>query len=281
MNQLGVNLYNVDYDYFNTLGVDMAAGRGFSLDFGSDTIAAVLVNEAMVERMGWTDPIGKKVQFGTDDTLAISRVVGVVKDFHQRSLYDPIESLLFAPNFNNGQIHVRINPADKAAVTNIIAFVENQWKELFPNIPFEFDFVDTAFMELYEADQKRASIFTLFSVLMIFIACLGLFGLASFTAEQRRKEIGVRKILGANTGDIIFLLTRNFLILVAIAAIPAFLIVWYFMKQWLGTFAYHTEMNYFLFGAALVIVLLITLLTTGFHALRAAKGNPIESLRYE
>ncbi len=281
MNQLGVNLYAVDYDYFNTLGVDMVAGRGFSLEFGSDTIAAVLVNEAMVKRMGWTDPIGKKVQFGTDDTLAVSRVVGVVKDFHQRSLYDPIESLLFAPNFNNGQIHVRINPTNKAAVTSIIAFVESEWKGLFPNTPFEFDFVDAAFMELYEADQKRANIFTLFSLLMIFIACLGLFGLASFTAEQRTKEIGVRKILGANTGDIIFLLTRNFLILVGIAAIPAFIAVWYFMKQWLGTFAYHTEMNYLLFGAALVIVLLITLMTTGFHALRAAKGNPIESLRYE
>ena len=112
-------------------------------------------------------------------------------------------------------------------------------------------------------------------------ACLGLFGLASFTAEQRTKEIGVRKILGANTGDIIFLLTRNFLILVAIAAIPAFIGGWYFMKQWLATFAYHTEMNFLLFGLALFIVLIITLLTTGFHALRAAQGNPIESLRYE
>jgi len=281
MNQLGVNLYAVDYDYFNTLGVEMADGRGFSLEYGSDTIAAVLVNEAMVKRMAWDNPIGKKVQFGTNDTLPVSRVVGVVKDFHQRSLYDPIESLLFTPNFNNGQVHVRINPKDKAEVSSLIAYVENEWKALFPNTPFEYDFVDSAFMELYEADQKRASIFTLFSLMMILIACLGLFGLASFTAEQRTKEIGVRKILGAETGDILFLLTRNFIVLVGIAAIPAFVAVWYFMTKWLDTFAYHTEMNYWLFGLAFVIVLLITLLTTGYHAWQAAKGNPITSLRYE
>lgn len=117
--------------------------------------------------------------------------------------------------------------------------------------------------------------------MMILIACLGLFGLASFTAEQRTKEIGVRKILGAETGDILYLLTRNFIILVGIAAIPAFIAVWYFMTKWLDTFAYHTEMNYWLFGLAFMIVLLITILTTGYHAWRAAVGSPITSLRYE
>ncbi|MEM6321171.1 MAG: ABC transporter permease [Bacteroidota bacterium] len=281
MNQLGVNLYGVDYDYFNTLGVAMVEGRGFSEEYSSDTSTAVLVNEAMVKRMAWTNPIGKKVQFGTDDTLDVYRVVGVVKDFHQRSLYDPIESLLFAPNLNNSQVHVRINPKDKTEVGTLIAYVENEWKKLFPNTPFEFDFVDAAFMELYEADQKRAHIFTLFSFLMIIIACLGLFGLASFTAEQRTKEIGVRRILGAETGNILYLLTRDFILLVGIAAVPAFLVVWYFMQQWLETFAYHTAMNYWLYAFAFLTVMLLTILTTGYHALRVALGNPIESLRYE
>ena len=141
--------------------------------------------------------------------------------------------------------------------------------------------LDASFMDLYERDQVRARIFTLFSVLMILVACLGLLGLASFTAEQKTKEIGVRRILGARTGDIIYLLTRNFVILVAIATIPACLAAFYFMNQWLGTFSYHTQMNFWLYGLAFVLVALITLLTTGYHALKAAQGNPVEALRYE
>ena len=136
-------------------------------------------------------------------------------------------------------------------------------------------------MELYEADQVRARIFTLFSVLMILIACLGLLGLASFIAEQRTKEVGVRKILGAETTDIVFLLTRNFIFLVALAMIPAFFAAWYFMSQWLDTFHYHTAMNPLLFVLAFAIVCTITLLTTGYHALRAANRNPVTALRYE
>jgi putative ABC transport system permease protein len=136
-------------------------------------------------------------------------------------------------------------------------------------------------MELYEADRIRARIFTMFSIMMIFIACLGLLGLASFTAEQRTKEIGVRKILGAKTSNIVFLLTQNFVVLVALASMPAFIAAWYFMSKWLETFSYHADLNYWLFGLALFIVILITILTTSFHAIRAAVGNPVQALRHE
>lgn len=281
MEQYGVDLYGVDYEFFPTLEVELAEGRFFNEEYRTDSTQAVLVNEAMVQRMGWSDPIGRRVQMGTNDTLPMLQVVGVVKDFHQLSLYDPIESLLFLPRANNSEVHVRINPQSPAELAQIIAFAGQQWQEIFPNQPFEYDFVDASFMEAYEADQIRARIFTFFSVLMIFIACLGLIGLASFTAEQRTKEIGVRKVLGANTSDIIYLLTRNFVLLVALATIPAFIAAWYFMSQWLETFSYHTSMNYWLYGSAFVIVAFITILATGYHALKAAHGNPVEALKYE
>ena len=174
-----------------------------------------------------------------------------------------------------------MNPQTESELSQIIANVESTWTKIFPGKPFEFDFVDTAFMELYEADQIRAKIFTLFSVLMIFIACLGLLGLASFTAEQRTKEIGVRKILGANTSNLVFLLTRNFVLLAAIASIPAFLAAWYFMNKWLDTFSYHANMNFWLYALALALVIVITMATTGFHAIKAAVGNPVRALRHE
>jgi putative ABC transport system permease protein len=281
MGQYGVDGYSVDYDFFSTMGIEIVEGRNFSNEFATDSIAAVLVNESMVKRLGWNNPIGKKVQFGTADTLPISRVVGVVKDFHQNSLYEPISALLFYPNRHNGHIHARINPKNPSELSAIIASVERTWQEVFPNTPFEFDFVDSAFMELYEADQIRARIFTLFSVMMILIACLGLLGLASFSAEQRTKEIGVRKVLGAETKDIVFLLTRNFVFLVMVSTIPAFIAARYFMTKWLDTFAYHANMNYVLYGVAFFLVVVLTLVTTGYFALRAAHRNPVEALRSE
>lgn len=281
MQQYGVDLYGVDYEYFPTLGVEFVAGRNFSADYGTDSTSAVLINESMAARFGWDEPIGKDFQLGTSDTLPRLKVVGVVKDFHQKSLYEPISPLLFYPQANNRNVHVKMNPTNNGELAQTIAAVENEWQAVFPNAPFEFDFVDASFMELYEADQMRARIFTLFSALMILVACLGLLGLASFTAEQRTKEIGIRKVLGAQTSDIVFLLTRNFLLLVALACIPAFLIAWYFMTKWLGTFAYHTNMNYILYGLAFMVVIFITLLTTGYHALKAAQSNPVDSLKWE
>ena len=282
MEQYGVDLYGVDYDFFPTLGAEFVAGRNISLEYGTDSTNAVLINEAMVERLGWVDdPIGKKFQFGTNDTLPIQRVVGVVKNFHQQSLYEPITPLLFYPQVNNGNVHVKINPDNQQELAETIAFIGQQWNDIFPNTPFEFEFVDEAFMELYEADQIRAKIFTLFSILMIGIACLGLLGLASFTAEQRTKEIGIRKVMGAQTSDIVYLLTRNFVLLVALASIPAFIAAWYFMTKWLDTFAYHTNMNYLLYGLAFFMVVAITLFTTGYHALKAAYGNPVKALKHE
>ncbi|MCB0630399.1 MAG: FtsX-like permease family protein [Saprospiraceae bacterium] len=281
MEQLGVDLYSVDYEFFPTIGAEFVQGRNFDASFSTDSLQTVLVNEAMVRRMGWDDPIGRKFQFGSSDTIPMLQVIGVVKDFHQLSLYDPIEALLFIPSADNSEVHVRINPKNSAETAQILAFAEQQWQQVFPNLPFEYDFLDATYMDLYEADRIRARIFTLFSALMILIACLGLLGLASFTAEQRTKEIGVRKVLGARTTDIIYLLTNNFVLLVIIATIPACIAAWYFMNKWLASFSYHANMNYWLYGLAFILVVLITIFTTGYHAMKAARSNPVKALKYE
>jgi putative ABC transport system permease protein len=281
MEQYGVDLYGVDYDFFPTLDVEMVAGRNFSRDYGTDTTSAVMINEAMVKRFGWDDAIGKKFQFGTNDTLPFLKVIGVVKDFHQSSLYDPISPLLFFIRRNNPNVHVRMKPSSANELSQTISKIEQEWSAVFPNAPFEYNFVDESFMDLYQSDQIRANIFTLFSVLMVLIACLGLLGLAAFSAEQRTKEIGIRKIMGARTTDIVYLLTRDFVFLVTLASIPAFIVAWYFMSKWLDTFAYHTSMNYLFYLLAFIAVALITLLTTGYHALQVANSNPINALKQE
>lgn len=281
MNDYGVNHYPVGYDFFTTLGIEIVKGRNFSREISSDTVAAVMVNEAMVRRLGWTNPIGKKYRLAADSELPPKQIIGVVKDFHQESMYAPIAPLAFDLSPQNGAAHVKIAAGNPENVQAAIAFTETTFRELFPDERFEYKFLDETYFELYQADQIRAKIFTLFSTIMIFIACLGLLGLASFTAEQRTKEIGVRKILGAETSDIIYLLTRNFLVLVVLAALPAFVAAWFFANNWLNTFAYHTSMNYTLYFFAFFIVILLTLLTTGYFALKAARNNPIKALRYE
>lgn len=277
----GVDNYSVDFDFFPTMNIEFVEGRNFSRDYGTDSTLAAIVNESMVKRMGWDNPIGKRIQFQGNDTLPFARVIGVVKDFHQQSLYEPISPLVFRPRFQNPEVLVRMNPGNANELTGIISGIERNWNEVFPGNPFEYEFIDAAFMDLYHADQVRARIFTLFSIMMIFIACLGLLGLASFTAEQRTKEIGVRKILGAKTSNIVVLLTRNFVWLVVLASLPAFIAAWYFMNKWLDTFSYHTHLNYGLFILSMVLVLIITILTTSYHALKAAISNPVKSLRQE
>ncbi|MEM7372595.1 MAG: ABC transporter permease [Bacteroidota bacterium] len=281
MEQYGVDNYSVDFDFFPTMGIKVVEGRNFSREFSTDSTQAVMVNEAFVRRLGWDDPIGKKVQLSANDTLPFYYVIGVVEDFHQQSLYNEIAALLFAPRFGqfSGRIvHVRLNGGK---IKQAIAEIETKWRSVFPTTPFEYRFVDERFQMQYEEDERRGRIFLAFSFLTIFITCLGLLGLTSFTVEQRRKEISVRRVVGAETRDILYLLTKHFAILVAIAAIPAFAAGWFVMREWLESFAYHADMNYLLYIGAFLGTMLITLLTTGYHALKAAKADPVHALKYE
>jgi putative ABC transport system permease protein len=275
----GVDLYGANYDFIRTLGMQIVTGRDFSRDIASDTTFAVLVNEAMVRRMNWENPIGKKFVFGIEQPNRIEkRVVGVVKDYHQNSLYDAIEPLLIFLGKNHNYLFIRTEVGD---VKKSVSSVEKSWKELFPNNSFEYIFLDQDFNSQYKADEKRSHIFTTFSGLTVLISCLGLLGLSAFTTEQRTKEIGIRKVIGASVKNLVILISKEFFLLVGIGTILAFPAAWYFTEHWLQNFAYRIELQHewptFLVSACLAF--LITLLTVGFHVIRAASSNPVRSLR--
>lgn len=279
----GVDLFTADYDFVRTLGMEIVEGRDFSRDVISDTTYAVLVNQSMVARMSWDQPLGKKFIFqggGPDNTDIEKRVVGVIKDYHQNSLYDEIEPLMIVLAMDNGNLFVRTAEGD---VRQSIEAVEKAWKEIFPTYTFEYNFLDADFNSQYASDEKRSQIFTAFSGLTIVIACLGLLGLAAFTTEQRTKEIGVRKVIGASVRHLVFLVSKDFFLLVGIGMILAFPVAWYITEDWLENFAYRIELQaeWPTFVLSALLAFAITLVTVGFHVIRAASANPVKSLRDE
>jgi len=276
MVERGVDLYFADFDFVKTMRMSIVQGRDFARAT-SDTLYGVLVNESMVKRMGWKDPIGRKFVTGQQNQIE-KRVVGVVKDYHQRSLYEPIEPLIIVLGRQNNYVFVRTMAGD---ISKSISSIETAWKEIYPNDPFEYTFVSQDLESKYQADQKRSQVFTVFSCLTVFIACLGLLGLSAFTTEQRTKEIGVRKVIGASINSLVVLVSKEFFLLVTIGMILAFPAAWYFTNHWLQNFSYRIEMinewATFLFSAVLAFV--ITLFTVGYHVVRAAIVNPVRSLR--
>ena len=273
----GVDCYSVDEDYFKTLGMKIVKGRNFS---GlPDTLHSIIVNENMVKEFGWGDnAIGKRVKFPGDTSGNYLEVVGVVKDFNQKSLYNPIAPLLLFYRPNNNGIQLKLTAKD---ISSTLASVEKSWKVAFPDLPFQYTFLDQDFDSQYAADQKRGKIFVAFSALTILITCLGLLGLIAFTTEQRQKEISIRKVMGANAGQIIPLIIRNFIALIGLSCLIAFPVAWYFMDKWLKIFTYNTGLAPTPFILSACAVLLITLMTVIFHTLKAAMANPVKSLRTE
>jgi len=279
----GVDLFTADFDFITSMGMEIVQGRDFSRDIVSDTTYAILVNEAMVKRMGWTNPLNKKFIFqggGPDNPDIEKRVVGVIKDYHQNSLYDAIEPLIIILDKNQNYVFVRTREGD---VRQSLAAVEKGWKEIFPNSSFEYNFLDQDFNSQYKADEKRSQIFTMFSGLTVLIACLGLLGLAAFTTEQRTKEIGVRKVVGANVYSLVVLVSKEFFLLVGIGMVLAFPAAWYFTENWLQNFAYRINLQgeWPTFIVSAFLAFFITLITVGYHVIRAASANPVNALRDE
>lgn len=278
----GVDVFTADYNYVNTMGMKIVTGRNFDENIPSDTLYAILVNESMVKRMGWTDPIGKRFRpqrKAKDGREIEKRVVGVVKDYNQSSLYDAIEPMIIAlSDENNDNVLVRVGAGD---VTKAVNSITAAWTTAFPSDPLEFRFLEDDFDSQYHADEKRSYIFTTFSILTMFIACLGLFGLAAYTTGQRTKEIGLRKIAGASTGSLLLLISKDFVRLIMIAVLIAIPLTWYFTNEWLEHFAYRIELvkewPTFLIAAAASMI--VTILTTGYHVIRAARTNPVYALR--
>ena len=258
-----------------TMGMEIIAGRNFSLDFATDRNARVL-NETAVKMLGLRDPVGSRIT----DHFQMYTVIGVLKDFHFKSLHNEISPLIYVGNPGNFAtfVSVRVHPE---SISKTISVLEKKWHDFTGERPFEYSFLDDDLMEQYDAEQKTRQISGIFSVIAIFIGCLGLFGLAAFTAEQRTKEIGVRKVLGASMSNIIILLVKEFTKLVVIAFFIATFIAYFAMQRWLQNFAYSTNLSAAPFMLAGILALCIALLTVSFQAVKAALRNPVESLRYE
>ncbi|MBC7892596.1 MAG: ABC transporter permease, partial [Sphingobacteriaceae bacterium] len=284
MKEMGFKPMGIDFDFLNTMGMKVVAGRDFSEKFPADTLNAVLVNEATVARMGWKQPLGKKIDLSGpppppgQPARPAAQVVGVVKDFHQQSLYNPIEPLILLCRRANGVLHVKIDAQDK---DKTIAFIGQKWRETYPDRLFEYRFLDQDFESAYRADELRGRIFTAFSALTILIACLGLFGLATFTTEQRVKEIGVRKVLGASVTNVVLLLSKDFTKLVLFSFPIAIPIAYFSMDRWLQHFPYKTDIEAWVFVAACLLTLLICWATVVYQSVKAAVANPVKSLRSE
>ncbi len=270
----------VDYDFIPVFRIPLAAGRNFARSFGTDT-ASFIINETTVASLGWPSAaaaVGKDFAYGGTR----GHIIGVVKNFHFESMHQPIVPMvliMLPPSknyFNN--ISVKIAGGHFAEA---LSGIEHAWHSFSPEVPFHANFLDDRFEALYKSEQKQGNIFTAFSGIAILIACLGLFGLSAFSISQRVKEIGVRKVLGASTGSLVSLLSKDFLKLVVIAALIAFPVAWFAMHRWLQDFAYRINMPWWVFVLAAIIAAAVALATISFQAVKAALSNPVKSLRSE
>ena len=268
-----------DFEYVKTLGLKIIAGRDFSSAFPTDTTQAVLINKTAVGKLGWTpqQAIGKWIQNAVSDN-AKRRIIGVVDDFNFKSLKQDIDALVISPAEDRRQILVKLKPGNLQAG---IAIVKNAYSKAAPAYPLEYKFLDQQFDELYQKDIRQQTILSVFAGLAIFVACLGLFGLASFTATKRFKEIGVRKVLGSSVKSIVVLLSKDLLKPVAIATCMALPAGYWVMNKWLQNFAYKTTLSWWIFMFAALITFGIALITVSIKAIKAAIANPVKSLRTE
>jgi putative ABC transport system permease protein len=274
-----LEVYSVDFNFLQQYDLKVVAGRGFSKAFGSDSSKALVINEAAAKMLGYQSPqdaVGKKYrQWGREGTI-----IGVIKDFHFKSLQESITPLTFRfLDFWNGNlVSVKMRGGD---VKNTIASIEKGWKLQNPDKPFTYYFMDEYFDRQYRAEERFETLFFNFAVLAIFISCLGLLGLASYSTVQRTKEIGVRKVMGASTASIVGLLSRDFLKLVIIAFFIAAPLAWFGMRQWLQNFAYQTDIAWWIFAVAAILSATIAFVTISFQSIKAALMNPVKSLRSE
>jgi len=278
MQPLNLNMYDVDYDFIPAYKMNVIAGRSFSTSYPTDSTKAIVVNEATVKALGYVSPkdiIGKNFsQWGRE-----GKIIGVVKDFHYHSLAQEVEPLNFRINIANaGMFTLKIAAHDIPAT---IASIARKWKVLIPQRPFNYAFVDDSFNKQYSSEERFGTLFFYFAVLAIFISCLGLLGLASYSTIQRTREIGIRKVLGAGIFGIANMLSKEFLKLVMIATIIAFPLAWLGMNKWMQDFAYKAGIQWWVFVIAAMLALIIAVATVSFQALKAALANPVKSLRSE
>jgi putative ABC transport system permease protein len=273
----------IDNGFLETLGIKAVAGRIFSKQFPADTNFRMVMNEQGIKELGFKSPQEALGKFALADWRGVTyrwEIIGVVKDFHFKDLHVEIEPFGFQLN-NVQQYNYMVAHANTKDMPGTLKSIEASWKKLNPNEPFEYSFLDQDFQKNYVAEERLSSIVTYFTIIAILISCLGLFGLAAFSAEQRIKEIGVRKVLGANVGNIIALLSKDFVKLVVVAILIASPIAWFAMNRWLQDFAYRTPINWQVFVITALLALFIAMATVSFQAIKAAISNPVKSLRSE
>jgi putative ABC transport system permease protein len=273
-----VTLYHlgIDYDFIPQFQLRLVAGRNFSKEFPADEKAAIL-NEAAVSMLGFKnaqDAINQKII--RRDTLTI---IGVVQSFHHQGLQKAIDPqlILLRPN-TRSSYSIKLSSSD---MSKSVATIQAVWSNYFPNDPFNYFFLDDFYNGQYKADQQFGEVFTLFAMLAILIACFGLLGLSSYNILQRTKEVGIRKVLGASTQSVVYILSKDFLMLVLVAFVLAVPVTWFIMHKWLEDFAYRINIGWWVFAAAGMLSVLIALVTISFQAIKAAIANPVKSLRTE
>jgi putative ABC transport system permease protein len=268
--------YRTDYDFIKTFDMKILSGRDFSQNVASDLSGSCIINQEAVKQFGWGDPIGKKLSGGRMNLTAI----GVVKDFHITSLHKKIEPLVICLDSLRwtSNISIKIRPGNPQ---NTLAFIKEKWSSFYPEKPFDYQFLDEALDSRYKKEEKMSGIFGITSILSVIIASIGLLGLISYSIEQRRKEIGIRKVLGSSIPGITTLLLSEFMKLVLIANIFAIPIAYYYTNIWLQDFAYRIQLSAWIFILSSLLALIIALFTIGFQAVRAARANPVEALKYE
>ena len=270
----------VDFDYMKTMEMEIINGRDFNNELSTDS-SSVIINETLRKKLGWEDPLGKKITaFNNNESFDLN-IIGVVADFHFRSLHDVIEpSLMFIGKNNTRYINVKLSPGN---VEENISIIEGKWKEMEASLPFDYYFLEEDFDSQYKAEQRIGGIFIYFTLIAIVIACLGLFGLASYNAEQKTREIGIRKALGSSVQRIILMLSKQFTKYIIFANIIAWPLAWYFISEWLSNFAYriHVIDKWWIFPFAALVGLFIALITVIYQAIKAAVINPVEAIKYE
>lgn len=269
----------VDFDHLTTIDYKIVEGRFFSEDLASDSIA-VVINQKAQKLMGYENPIGKKIMFGDTEEDGVLNIIGVIEDFHSLPLNDEIEPVMMLMYFSDYYNFILIK-LDGFNNNETVGFISETWKEFSPGFPFEYNYIDDRIANLYGDTQKTANAFTLFVAIALLISCAGLYGLSSFTVEQKTKEIGIRKAMGATTKLVYILLNKTFTKWVFISILLGSPIAYYLINKWLNNYAYHTKPNALVFIGAGVAILLIAQITVTYQTIKTARANPVDSLRYE
>lgn len=278
MTERGINFFFIDHDFIETTGIEILDGRGFSREFMADTAKGVIVNQVLARRLNWENPLGKRVQITVGETPEDARVIGLMKNFHQTGMYNPLESLMLLYRLENDVVYIKVDNNNLKVALN---FIENVWKELYPENPFEYAFLDEEFNRQFETDEKRGKIFSFFSILTVLVACLGLFSLAAYSVAQRTREIGIRKVMGASSGRIVRMIILSYVGLIFIAILLAIAGGLEFGRRWLESFVYKETIDPVIFILAALVTIALTVITVSAHAFRASNVNPASVLKDE